>query len=60
MKIIYQYRKANQSWQNHGTGTYRPNSNETSLRLASMKRLFPEGTAVRAITENGQLIDMMM
>jgi hypothetical protein len=60
MKIIYQYRKPNQSWQNHGTGTYSSTSNETSLRLASMKKMFPEGTAVRAITETGQLVDLLM
>ena len=60
MKILFQYRKPGQSWQTHGTGFHNARSNETALRLESMKRQFPEGTSVRAITESGQLVELLM
>lgn len=60
MKILFQYRKPGQSWQTHGTGSYNASSNDTTLRLESMKRHFPEGTSVRAVTETGQLVEMLM
>lgn len=59
MKILFQYRKTGQSWKTHGTGFHNMNTNDTSLRLESKKRQFPEGTSVRAVTETGQMLEML-
>jgi hypothetical protein len=60
MKILFQYRKPGQSWQTHGTGFHNTHTNDTALRLESMKRQFPEGTSVRAVTETGQLVEILL